>query len=179
MNKCIVLIGPPCSGKSTIGKKLADSIKYRYVSSGDIARKMAENDGTVDSLNAGNMAPEDKMREEISTIFSAGGNLILDGFPRFVEQYEWMMDRFFDYQFTFILIDVPTLSLFTRVASRGRADDTAFMERLEYYMKNTVPMISRINEDDDIHGGVVYMTNRVIQFTINEIKEYLYGCRWI
>lgn len=180
MNKCIVLIGPPCSGKSTIGKRLAESIGYKYISSGDIARKIAKEDNTMDNLNAGNMAPEDRMRNEINDIFCIGGDIILDGFPRFVEQYEWIIEQFFDYKFTFILVDVPTLLLFNRVVDRGREDDKSFIKRLEYYMNNTVPMINRINQDDDIHGGVVCVSNsKILQYTINEIKEYLYDCRWI
>ena len=39
---CIVLIGAPCSGESTIGKEVANRINARYISSGNIARKMAE-----------------------------------------------------------------------------------------------------------------------------------------
>lgn len=180
MNKCIVLIGPPCSGKSAVGKALADSISYRYVSSGDIARKMAEEDGTIDNLNAGNMAPEERIREEIDKVFNAGGNIILDGFPRFTQQYEWLMEQFYDYKFTFVLIDVSISLLFSRMINRNRADDVAFMERLNYYMNSTVPMVNRINKDGCIHGGVVCISNDgVLQYTINEVKEYLYACRWI
>lgn len=180
MNKCVVLIGPPCSGKSTIGKTLSYDTGFRYISSGDIARKMAEEDGSMDNLNAGNMAPEDRMREEISKIFNDDGNIIIDGFPRFEAQYEWMVSRFFKYEFTFVFIDVPTLSLFHRAASRRRIDDKAFDERLKYYHDHTAPMINRINKDMAMHGGVVYVTNNdAIHKSVREIEDYLYDRGWI
>lgn len=181
MKKCVILIGPPCSGKSTVGKQLASNIGYEYVSSGDIARKMAEEDGTIDSLNAGKMAPEDRMREEIGDILNQGNNIILDGFPRFTEQYEWLVDRFSDRKFAFILVDAPTLLLFNRVIARGRADDTAFTERLEYYIKNTVSMINQIDCDCALYGDKLAKSvmNYESNLTVKEIERHLYDNSWI
>lgn len=172
MSKCIVLIGPPCSGKSTIGKELASRIEYRYISSGDIARKMAEEDGTMSDLNAGKMAPEDKMRNEIIKVFN-NEDIILDGFPRFVEQYDWLMSNIpFNYELMFIVIDVPTLDLFNRAISRNRTDDIAIVERLEYYMKNTVPMIHKVHD-------VYSVINLNAKCTTNTVWRKLYDCGWI
>ena len=172
MKKCIVLIGPPCSGKSSVGKLLASNIRFKYVSSGDIARKMAEEDGTIENLNAGRMAPEDRMRTEIEDILRTDDDIILDGFPRFMDQYKWLIERFFGREFLFILVDVPTLSLFCRAADRHRADDGAFIERLEYYKNNTVPMIRKI-------GGIIEVSNITLSSTVREIERYLHDCRWI
>lgn len=180
MNKCILLIGPPCSGKSTVGKELALSLGYKYISSGDIARKMAEEDDSTDSLNAGNMAPEDRMREEIAKIFNNGGNIVLDGFPRFEEQWKWLMSRFFNYEFAYVVIDVPTLTLFDRAANRGRADDISFMNRMEYYMKNTAPMINQMDSHSMLYGiPMVCVMNNNVKLTVTSIEEYLNGCSWL
>ena len=178
MQKCIVLIGPPCSGKSTVGKELASQIGYKYVSSGDIARKMAtEEQGISDDLDAGKMAPEDRMREEIAKILNAyvEDDIILDGFPRFEEQWEWIITNF-DREFAYIIIDVPTLDMFSRAMSRGRImDNVAFMDRLEYYVKNTMPMINRIDDHCTVYGvpTTVIMNNVNPTIVAYEVRKYL------
>lgn len=176
MYKCIILIGPPCSGKSTVGKELASQIGYKYVSSGDIARRIAEEDGTTDNLNAGKMAPEDRMRDEIAKVFNAEdrGSIVLDGFPRFEEQWEWMITNF-EHEFAYIIVDVPTIDMFNRAVSRGRTDDIAFMDRLEYYMKNTIPMINRIDSHCTVFGvpTILVMNNGLYINTVSEVEKYL------
>lgn len=172
MSKCVVLVGPPCSGKSTIGRGLEKMSGYKYISSGDIARKMAKEDGSMDSLNAGKMAPEGKMRNEVIKVFN-GDDIILDGFPRFVEQYDWlMMNLPCNYELMFIVIDVPTLDLFNRAISRNRSDDIAIMARLEYYMTNTVPMIQNAH-------NVFSTVNMNAEQTINTVWRNLYDRGWI
>lgn len=179
MSKCVVLIGPPCSGKSTIGKKLAESLGYKYISSGDIARQMAEEDGNIDNLNAGNMAPEDRMRQKIAEVFNENSDIILDGFPRFLEQWTWMVENF-EHEFAYIVIDAPILMLFSRVAQRGRADDDAFMNRMEYYIKNTMPMTDEITNYCEQHNiPTMLIINKVIEDTISAIERYLHDCSWI
>lgn len=144
MKKCVILVGPPCSGKSTIGKMLADTFGCKYVSSGDIARKMAEADGDMRNLDAGKMAPESRMREEISSVLYQNENLILDGFPRFTDQLDWLIERY-DGKIIFVIVDVSITQLFKRAVSRDRSDDVAIHERVMYYVKNTIPMIDQIN----------------------------------
>ena len=64
---CIVLVGGPCSGKSSAGKLTAKKLDIEYISSGDIAREMAKHNNDIrDNLNNGNLAPEDQMRKSIS-----------------------------------------------------------------------------------------------------------------
>ena len=180
MSKCVVLIGPPCSGKSTIGKSLAYNTGYKYISSGDIARKMAEKDGSIEDLNAGNMAPEDMMREEIAKILGSDDDIILDGFPRFSDQYEWMINRFMHRTFAFIFIDAPILALSTRATSRGRSDDAAFDKRISYYNQNTVPMVNRINKDMAMHDGVTYITNSdAVHKVVKKVEDCLHDRGWI
>lgn len=182
MMNCIVLIGSPCSGKSTIGKKLAEEVGYKYVSSGDIARQMAKEDGTAENLTAGNMAPEDKMRAEITKVFNGYDNIVLDGFPRFTEQWDWMMMNFkHKYEFAFIVIDVPVITLINRMISRNRADDVSFMDRVKYYANNTVPMINEIDGYCALYGvGVpsLFVINDTVDASVSQIRRYLNDRSW-
>ena len=83
----IIMLGVTTSGKSTIGKYLANELGLRYISSGDIARQMH-----VDELlNKGELAPEDEMRKRIlEAINDTQVSYVLDGCPRFYEQYAWL-----------------------------------------------------------------------------------------
>lgn len=147
MNKkaCIVLIGGPCSGKSSIGKLIADKLHIQYISSGDIARKMAENDYVIRSdLANGKMAPEYKMREAISNslfhYFKELDNdiIILDGFPRFIEQAIWLDDTIgYIVDIHYVLIHAPSWILRDRAKERDRFDDCSFEKRLTYYRNVT------------------------------------------
>lgn len=143
----ITLIGESNCGKSTIGKRLADALDIKYVSSGDIARSMSEDVNR--SLNNGDLAPEDAMREEIlKRISDTNGNLILDGFPRFEDQYRWLNE--FGYGIINIVIEVPYSQIVERARSRHREDDCSIEKKHKFYEESTLPMINDIAKHGDI-----------------------------
>lgn len=138
----IILFGKPGSGKSTIGKAFAQMYDYDYISSGDIARHMAESDPQVASMLAGGrMAPEMVMRSmirhEIGKRVCSKRNFVLDGFPRFDYQDAFLDSEFPNLAFIRVLIDVSDYVAVERSKKRNRDDDGAIMSRLEYYHHNT------------------------------------------
>lgn len=168
----IVLMGMPGCGKSTIGKVLAQKVGAIYVSSGDIARRMAETDEeTKESLEHGLMAPEYMMRDEIyRTLYDItyrGKSFILDGFPRNIDQYLWLRKRFDD--IGYVVIDADKNECMDRLFHRGRPDDKVSIidERMDYYNTHTRPMINMIGivqkfSNPDIPYGVADLTDRMI-----------------
>ena len=92
MKSVIVLLGPPGSGKGTQGEKLSEELGYTRLSTGDMLREAVRN-GTELGMKAktymdsGALVPNDLiiglMKEKIA---GAKGGVILDGFPRTVEQ---------------------------------------------------------------------------------------------
>ena len=92
MKSVIVLLGPPGSGKGTQGEKLSEELGYTRLSTGDMLREAVRN-GTELGMKAksymdsGALVPNDLiiglMKEKIA---QAKGGVILDGFPRTVEQ---------------------------------------------------------------------------------------------
>ena len=92
MKSVIVLLGPPGSGKGTQGEKLSEALGYTRLSTGDMLREAVRN-GTELGMKAktymdsGALVPNDLiiglMKEKIA---GAKGGVILDGFPRTVEQ---------------------------------------------------------------------------------------------
>lgn len=134
----VIMLGASNSGKSTIGKVVAERLNLRYIASGDIARQMNINS----DLAEGKLAPEDEMRRRIlSTINDSNESFILDGFPRFYDQYEWLNTTIDCELFIYIIVDVPEEQLIQRAINRGRDDDGAIKAKLEFWHKQTVPMI--------------------------------------
>ena len=94
MKSTIVLLGPPGSGKGTQGEKLSEELGYVRLSTGDMLREAVRNQTELgkkakEFMDAGALVPNDLiiglMKEKIA---QAKGGVILDGFPRTVEQAE-------------------------------------------------------------------------------------------
>ena len=92
MKSTIVLLGPPGSGKGTQGEKLVNDFGYTRLSTGDMLREAVRNQTELglkakEYMDAGALVPNDLiiglMKEKIA---ASSGKVILDGFPRTVEQ---------------------------------------------------------------------------------------------
>jgi adenylate kinase len=92
----ILFLGPPGSGKGTQCKKLADKLKVKHLSSGDLLREaVAQNtEAGIQAksyMDAGKLVPDPVLiamfRENLTNPDVAKG-FILDGFPRNVAQAE-------------------------------------------------------------------------------------------
>lgn len=145
----IILLGCPGSGKSTIGKEISKLFDIPYISSGDIARNMAKNDPIVrEQLANGKMATESRMRTEIyRTLYAINVHdmeYVLDGFPRTIDQLQWLKQRFPNN--IFIIVQCEYNTCFDRLSNRGREDDDSktIMNRISYYQNNTIPVINKI-----------------------------------
>lgn len=164
MNKktLIVLVGGPCSGKSSAGKIAAKNLRAQYISSGGIAREMARYDVDMQmDLDKGRLAPEQRMRQEVSKrlwkYFHKKDQdlVILDGFPRFGEQAEWLHSEFHNINIRYACIYAPDHVLRARAKNRNRGDDGSFEDRLLYYRYTTyIDLRSRINYYIDGEGSI-------------------------
>lgn len=172
----VILLGQSNSGKSTLGKAVARRLGIRYISSGDIARSM--NDASVqDDLNSGKMAPEDKMRSMIlNEINSCDTSYILDGFPRFYDQYEWINQNI-DHGLIYVNINVPYDDIISRATIRGRKDDDHINEKMKFFREMTEPMIREIIECGEQVYIVDNSNNASMQDSIDTltkiVEEYL------
>ena len=97
----IVMLGKPGSGKGTVGKMLSKSLGIVHISSGELFRSYVKKAGKIgqqiDSyISRGNLVPDELAIELVEKRLlepDCKNGVILDGFPRTVEQAK-QFDKF-------------------------------------------------------------------------------------
>lgn len=89
----IILIGPQGSGKGTQARIICEKFNFFYFESGSFLRKIAENNEELKkSLAEGILVPDTEMTSYLSAFLDQENlydDIIFDGFPRTVEQYNF------------------------------------------------------------------------------------------
>ncbi|MDY5872740.1 MAG: adenylate kinase [Candidatus Methanomethylophilaceae archaeon] len=139
MKAKVVLLGPPGCGKGTQAEKMGDDLGYVKLSTGDMLREAVRNKTELGLkaktyMDAGGLVPNDLiiglMKEKIAGL----DKIILDGFPRTVEQADALAEQV-DIDIA-INIDVPDEELITRLTQRRSCPDCNAV----YHLTNKPPM---------------------------------------
>ena len=136
----IIFFGPAGSGKSLQGQILAARQGWQWLSSGQILRE-SNGEELHKIMQTGKLISNEKMQEVIGKALDEvddKNKLILDGFPRQIDQAKWMVEKGYihgDSKDAIVIVDVPEQALIQRFAGRGRADDTpeSIEQRLKIY----------------------------------------------
>jgi adenylate kinase len=181
----IILLGPPGSGKGTQGAILANRTKLPQVATGDLLRAAVQAGTPLGRqaqpyMDEGLLVPDGiivgLLREVLASPDTARG-LIMDGFPRTLEQAEAVdvsldsSGRRVDHVLS---LTVPEDELVKRMLGRaaleGRSDDKAeaIRQRLDVYREETEPLIARYRERGVVSevaglGSVDQVAQRVAQ----------------
>lgn len=122
MDKRIVLLGPPGSGKGTQAEMMEDELGLVRLSTGDLLREAVRNQTELGKqakvfMDSGGLVPNELviglMKEKIDAM---QGGFILDGFPRTVQQAEFL-DDVMDLDLA-INLDVDDEELVSRLTKR-------------------------------------------------------------
>lgn len=190
----IILCGAPGCGKGTQSKLIVDKYKLMHLSTGDLLRNEIKSNSELGKIvesyiSNGNFVPDDMiidiLEKTIDNMPKNSEGIILDGFPRTVNQAEtleiMLKNRNTD---TDILIDiiVDEEELINRVIARGltsgRADDNLeiIKKRLEVYHEKTEPVSNfykNLNKYVSINGmGTIDEIFNRISTVLDNIKQY-------
>lgn len=142
MSQMITVLGRNGSGKSTIAGIIAATYGFTHVSSGDVARQLAQTDPETEAaLARGALAPRQKMNDAMLGYLNSHRRIVLDGFPRYFEQLADVL--LFRPTSLFIVLDLDEESAYARLLARKRDDDTpkAIWSRLHTFDHETAPML--------------------------------------
>lgn len=179
--KNIVLFGAPGAGKGTHANLIAEKFNMVHISTGDLLRHEVA-DATPLGLRVkaimdrGDLVGDDiviKLVDQVISSYDEG--LILDGFPRTVEQaqaLEFLLSHHGKHLDHVISIDMPREILVKRIHERAlisnRSDDTeeTINHRLEEYELKTKPVLdyykgSGILISIDGSGEISETSNRI------------------
>jgi adenylate kinase len=179
-----IIFGPPGSGKGTQAARIENEFNLAHLSTGQILRAEVKRGTEIGkevarSMAAGDLVPDDLIvsivRQRLPAS-EAGGGVLLDGFPRTLEQaraLDEMLAREGHRVDFVIALEVPEDELVDRILHRaaveGRPDDTkdAIAERMHEYHKLTeavlehyrkqgvrVEVVDGMGDPDEVFGRV-------------------------
>ena len=170
MKSVIVLLGPPGSGKGTQGEMLSERLGYVRLSTGDMLREAVRNGTELGKkaktyMDSGALVPNDLiiglMKEKIA---QAEGGVILDGFPRTVEQAD-ALDQQLQVDLA-LNLDVPDEELINRLTKRRSCPDCNAVYHLIYNPPKTESVCDKC-------GAKLYQRDDDKEETVaNRLKVY-------
>ena len=122
----IIFLGPPGSGKGTQAAVISKALSIPSLSTSAILTAVIKNGGDLgkelqDYMSSGRLVPSSLVNEMIATAivnseYSAG--CILDGYPRNIEQAEFLNMRFPDLEIKVVYFDISYEALADRIEGR-------------------------------------------------------------
>lgn len=148
----IVFFGPAGAGKSVQGQILASRHGWRWLSMGQMLRD-TKDAGLVEIMHRGELIDSAKTNEIMNQALVEARdieNVILDGYPREINQATWLIEHKADHNREVdlvIVLEVPRDEILKRLQLRGRADDTpeAIDRRLTQYRSEIYPILEYFN----------------------------------
>ena len=157
---CIILVGPPGSGKGTQASLISSKTGYDHVSTGDILRKSKKSE-VKKILKKGDLVSDNLVYKELDNYIRknmGSKGFILDGYPRNIKQKYYLDNILRDNNIKIshiFFLNVSEKEIQKRIKERGktsgREDDTqdVLRNRMDEYRKNTLPLIEMMKKRND------------------------------
>jgi adenylate kinase len=150
----IVFFGPAGAGKSVQGQILAARHGWRWLSSGQLLRDSRDPE-IAELMRTGALVGSEQTNEVIADALERAKDIdrvILDGYPRKLEQAQWLIETQPRHERSIglaVVLEVPRSELEKRLKVRGRVDDTSEVieERLNIYRQEIYPILTFLTED--------------------------------
>lgn len=151
----IIFFGPAGAGKSVQGQLLSARNGWRWLSTGQMFRD-SNNSDIKEILKTGELISDQRTYDVVKEALSGAQNvdrLIVDGFPRTMDQAKWLMDK--DNSLgrevaTVIVLEVPESLIQQRLELRGRDQDQPdiIARRMNIYRKEMYPVLGFFAQKD-------------------------------
>jgi adenylate kinase len=124
--KNIIFLGAPGTGKGTISSELQNAIPIKHISTGDIFREEIKNETTLglkikEIVASGSYVTDDitneVVKKTVTELKASNTNYILDGYPRTVEQADFLVNLNQD-DFIVILLELSEEKIVARLSQR-------------------------------------------------------------
>jgi len=135
----VLLLGAPGAGKGTQSKRLAETFGIEHVTTGDALRANKDMDiGHMDTeydtprayMEAGELVPDAVVNEIVKTALEAADGYVLDGYPRNLDQAEFLSE-ITDLDVA-VFLDVSESELVDRLTGRRICDDCGANYHVEF-----------------------------------------------
>lgn len=150
----LVFLGPPGAGKGTQAKLLSQRIGFLHIATGDLLREAVKNQTPLgkrakEYMDRGELVPDELIVQLIEEAMPKDGNVILDGFPRTVNQalaLEEMLKGKGEKISKVLFFDVPDEVIIDRLSGRRVCSKCGAV----YHVKYNPPKIEGVC---DLCGG--------------------------
>ena len=174
MEPRILLLGAPGAGKGTQSKRLADEHDIEHVTTGDALRAnkdMETEYGTPrEYMDAGELVPDAVVNEIVREALSNADGYVLDGYPRNLEQAEYLSE-ITDLD-AVIYLNVGKEELVRRLTGRRMDPETGDIYHTEFNMPDDEAVRDRLVQRDDDTEDVVRDRLRVYEENTEPVIEH-------
>ena len=135
----VLLLGAPGAGKGTQSKRLAEAFDVDHVTTGDALRANKDMDiGHMDTeydtprayMEAGELVPDAVVNEIVKTALEESSGYVLDGYPRNLDQAEYLSE-ITDLDVV-LFLDVSEAELVDRLTGRRVCDECGANYHVEF-----------------------------------------------
>jgi len=177
---CVLLVGPPGSGKGTQASILESKSGYKHISTGEILRS-SKSSKIKKMMKTGELLPDSLVSRELKKYLRKNMDVpgfIFDGYPRNPKQKFYFDDILKECNLKLdhiFFLNVPEKVMKERIKERsrtsGRSDDNnpeALNRRLKEYKTQTLPMIESMRKNPNFieikgEGSVSDITNIIFE----------------